>query len=96
MWGKLLPLTCVLRERVAPAADIPESPVLFYTLKGHFDPSIGVLEFEKVYEKVTADLKVKYKGTLDTDTADGQPVIKGSWQNELEGTHGTFACRLEE
>ena len=31
-----------------------------------------------------------------TTTAASQPVINGQWFNRLEGTHGTFAARLEE
>ena len=27
---------------------------------------------------------------------DGQPALTGSWVNVLEGTHGSFACRMEE
>jgi hypothetical protein len=26
----------------------------------------------------------------------GRPALTGTWANRLEGTHGAFACRLEE
>jgi len=77
------------------AADVPGSPVLFYTLRGAWDVPTGKVELVKRYDKLSEDLCVTYNGTL-AQGPDGQPVLTGAWRNQLENTHGTFACRLEE
>jgi len=80
------------------AADVENSPVLFYTLRGVWDPEQGTVEFDKVYEteKISSDFAIKYEGRVDLATPDGQPTVTGSWTNAVMGTFGTFAARLEE
>lgn len=79
------------------AGDIANSPVLFFLLRGSWEPSSGAVQFVKTYEhaKVSSDLCVRYVGKVRTSPSE-QPTMTGTWRNELEGTHGTFACRLEE
>lgn len=77
------------------AGDVPGSPVLIFTLVGAWDPRSNRVEITKRYQGLSDDLKILYKGRL-SDGPDGQPVLSGTWRNALEGTHGTFACRLEE
>ncbi|KAJ1620609.1 hypothetical protein T492DRAFT_1076900 [Pavlovales sp. CCMP2436] len=79
------------------SGDIPGSPVLFFTLRGHWRPLSNDLEFVKTYDaqEVTADLTILYRAKLAAGP-DGQWVLTGTWRNQLEGTHGSFACRLEE
>jgi hypothetical protein len=79
------------------AGDIPGSPVLFYTLRGHWDVVGQDVVFVKTYvsAQITDDLTVLYRGKLAAGP-DGAWVLTGTWHNQLEGTHGTFACRLEE
>mmetsp|Transcript_29847 Transcript_29847/g.36821 ORF Transcript_29847/g.36821 Transcript_29847/m.36821 type:complete len:84 (+) Transcript_29847:51-302(+) len=78
--------------------DIPGQPVIFYTLRGKFDPENMDVVMEKVYETslISEDLRIRYKGKLDLNGTEGRPVITGTWDNSMEGTHGNFACRLEE
>lgn len=80
------------------AGDVPGSPLLYYTLRGQWDPLINAVRFTKHYEssKVPAELTVEYVGQLQPRGPDGQPVLTGTWTNMFEGTSGTFACRLEE
>ena len=79
------------------AGDIANSPVLFFLLRGSWEPSSGAVRFVKTYEhaKVSSDLRVTYEGRVRASPSE-QPTMTGTWRNELEGTHGTFACRLEE
>lgn len=77
------------------AADVPGSPVLFFTLRGTWDPQSNKVELEKRYVGLSEDLVVRYSGALST-APDGRSVLTGAWQNVLEGTQGKFACRLEE
>ena len=43
---------------------------------------------------IPEELSVEYEGVLQRE-ADGACSIKGSWVNAMEGTMGSFACRLE-
>eukprot|EP00306_Pavlova_sp_CCMP459_P021313 CAMPEP_0185554680 /NCGR_PEP_ID=MMETSP1381-20130426/42044_1 /TAXON_ID=298111 /ORGANISM="Pavlova sp., Strain CCMP459" /LENGTH=165 /DNA_ID=CAMNT_0028167915 /DNA_START=14 /DNA_END=512 /DNA_ORIENTATION=- len=78
------------------AGDIPGSPVLFYTLRGIWNPETNAVDFEKRYDasKVSEDLVVQYSGKLSPSGVDGQPVISGTWVNKLEGVYGTFDAGL--
>mmetsp|Transcript_9060 Transcript_9060/g.17721 ORF Transcript_9060/g.17721 Transcript_9060/m.17721 type:complete len:150 (-) Transcript_9060:98-547(-) len=79
------------------AADVPNAPVLFYVLKGEYDPADRSVKITKTYENrnIPEALKVEYAGKLQ-EGADGQPAMTGTWTNAAEGTSGFFACRLEE
>lgn len=44
---------------------------------------------------IPEELVVNYEGTLKIGD-DGQPFLSGKWTNTIEGSHGVFACRLEE
>jgi hypothetical protein len=48
-----------------------------------------------VSRNIPEDLIVTYEGKLRVGE-DGQPTITGVWENATQGTHGYFACRLEE
>mmetsp|Transcript_5854 Transcript_5854/g.6737 ORF Transcript_5854/g.6737 Transcript_5854/m.6737 type:complete len:140 (-) Transcript_5854:259-678(-) len=80
------------------AGDIPGQPVIFYTLRGKFDSAEKTVDMEKIYETslISEDLRIAYKGKVEMNGAEGRPVISGTWSNPMEGTHGTFACRLED
>lgn len=75
------------------SGDIPDYPILFYTLCGGTEN-----EFVKKYEPPVPDfLTVQYSNVnVLTGSSDGQPCLTGSWTNALEGTSGTFASRLED
>lgn len=79
------------------AGDIPNSPVLFYVLKGEFNGQDRSVKITKTYENrnIPEDLKVEYEGKMQMG-ADGQPTMTGTWKNVAEGTSGFFGCRLEE
>eukprot|EP00802_Teleaulax_amphioxeia_P013240 Tamp_13289.p3 GENE.Tamp_13289~~Tamp_13289.p3 ORF type:complete len:148 (+),score=28.62 Tamp_13289:191-634(+) len=79
------------------AGDIPGQPVLFFLLKGQFDPATLAIKITKTYESrnIPEELKVEYEGKLQI-LPDGQPALTGTWANVMEGTGGHFACRLEE
>lgn len=71
------------------AGDIPNQPLLFYTLRGTAD-SDGKLALQKVYcPPVPPELTVDYDGTVQ------EGKISGSWTNALEGTFGSFEARLQ-
>ena len=80
------------------SGDVPGQPVLFYSLRGHFNRENRSLEIEKIYDQthISKDLNVIYEGFLKLDTEDGQPIVFGKWVNNGEETSGTFAARLEE
>jgi hypothetical protein len=79
------------------AGDIPGQPVLFFVLKGEFVPETSSVKITKEYcnRNIPEALKVEYDGKLQV-LPDGQPALAGTWVNALEGTRGSFACRLEE
>ena len=78
------------------SGDVPGSPVLLFTLSGSWDGASKAVTLSKRYQNraVPEELTVEYEGTLGREP-DGAYAIKGSWVNALEGTTGTFACRLE-
>jgi len=75
------------------AADIPDTPVLYYTLRGTFDPQTMKVEMLKWYERPCHEMPpVKYEGVLhDTD---GTPEITGVWSNPESGAFGQFSAKL--
>merc|ERR1719336_3816997 len=68
-----------------------EGGLLHFHLFGSISPD-GKLTFKKQY--FGHPTEVEYSGTLTE--AEGQPAIRGEWHNTMEGTFGTFVCRLEE
>lgn len=78
------------------SGDVPGSPVLLFTLSGTYSSATGAVKITKKYNNraVPDDLTVEYDGVLSKER-DGAYSIKGSWQNAMEQTMGSFACRLE-
>jgi len=79
------------------AADVPGQPILFYTLKGDYDPGDGSVVITKTYDSkvVAAHISVTYRGRVSFQES-GTPCMSGTWVNNAEGSHGTFGCALEE
>ena len=78
------------------AGDIPDSPVLTFTIMGKWDAVTGAVSLTKSYtnRNIPEELKVEYTGQLHREP-DDRVSIKGKWANALEGTFGVFACLLE-
>jgi len=92
------------------AADVPGEPVLLFTLSGKVDApgkggeaSVsrvpvdgGIVTLVKRYTHPDLVYSViNYAGRLSRE-ADGAFALRGTWRNEAENTHGSFACRREE
>jgi len=78
------------------AADIPDQPVIFYTLKGMINPRSGKVLLSKIYEAslYTEGYEVKYDGQLIQK--EGIWIMKGTWVNEKGESHGSFGCALQK
>jgi len=74
------------------SGDIPDSPVLFYTLRGTADDAS---HFTKVYEPPVPELmRVEYTDVVVKRAADGAASLEGKWRNTMELTSGTFTAAL--
>jgi len=74
------------------AADVPDKPVLFYSLSGTWNREANELQLAKIYEssEETEGYVIEYKGKL----VKGEKVwkIEGAWDNSKGGSKGTFTC----
>uniref|UniRef100_A0A7S3AN51 Uncharacterized protein n=1 Tax=Haptolina ericina TaxID=156174 RepID=A0A7S3AN51_9EUKA len=78
------------------AESIPGSPELHFTIDGTWDVSSGAVTLTKRYvsHNIPEMMTVVYEGKLCSE-ADGSYILKGTWTNVVEETHGVFGCRLE-
>ena len=74
------------------AGDIPGQPVIWFTLRGTFDPApeSRAVTLTKVYER-PVEMQVAYKGKLHA--LNGKPEITGTWDNASQGTR-VGRCKL--
>lgn len=77
---------------------MPGQPVLLFTLRGTFDEGTMAVTVTKEYQRpIPEQLKVTYEGRLAWPvSAGGRPTLTGTWRNEMEGSHGLFACVLQD
>jgi len=78
------------------SGDVPDRPVLFFSLFGKIDPaSPNSVKIKKVYEKhdETVGFDVAYDATLEK-VGNGYS-LKGKWENKKAGSFGSFSCAHE-
>jgi len=74
------------------SADVPDKPVLFYSLSGTWNRDTGELKLAKIYEnsEETEGYVIDYNGKLVK--GDNHWKIEGTWDNSKGGSKGTFTC----
>ena len=77
------------------SADVPNQPVIFYTLDGVYNMEKNELKINKIYEvaKQTEGYVIKYKGKLFEMEKDHW--IEGTWKNKKGGSFGNFKCKKQ-
>ena len=76
--------------------DIPGQPVLLFSLRGRFSPAERRLTLTKSYASPSVPdcLVVHYDAMLCHEG--GRITLRGTWDNTLEATCGTFRCTLQD
>ena len=80
------------------AADIPNKPVMFYTLQGSYNAKNNSFSLVKVYERSaqTSGYELEYNGTLESDENEEHGFwLKGDWKNAKGGSYGQFLCKKQ-
>jgi len=74
------------------SGDVPDQPVLFYTLFGKIDHRSPTIKITKTYEKhaETEGYDVEYDANFEQ--TDQGFTLKGTWKNQRAGSHGSFSC----
>jgi hypothetical protein len=77
------------------SGDVPDKPVLFYTLQGTHDAASGAFRVAKRYqfEAETSGYEVEYEGELTPERDDGFAHLEGKWSNPKGGSFGSLNCR---
>lgn len=84
------------------SGDIPNKPLLYFTLRGDWNPETRKVQFVKEYESAeeTDGFEVKYEGSLESErNVEGEAEVlwlKGTWKNEKGGSFGHFSARRQK
>ncbi|KAH3763166.1 fatty-acid-coa ligase FadD [Pelomyxa schiedti] len=73
------------------AADVPNQPLLFFSLIGTFDRQTSTVCLIKEYEDKSAGYTVEYTGKIE-QAEDKSVWFRGSWNNPVAGSFGSFSC----
>lgn len=76
------------------SGDIPDQPLLFFTLFGSIDLNTSSVQLIKKYQKhlATEGYDVLYEAVLDKSNQDNRMRLHGRWTNTKAGTMGPFSC----